>query len=186
MPKRKNQKPETVDELLEEMESAENIIEEEIKNVSSEKPQEEEPEIDETEKKRYELLKLAENGDLGKSIAYIKKASKKVINKIHPEYQRKSMEDAYDFLTGLSISLFSKSLGGFDAIESPDVLFKELQKNVLLKRNVKSIISVFTPIFPFLGILSGGVTTAKHIYDHKTKTRRNLKYEETVKKEDSS
>ena len=79
-------------------------------------------------KKRDELLTLAENGDLDKSIAYIKKASKKVINKIHAEYQRKSMEDAYDFLTDLSISLIAKSLGGFDAIESPDVLFKVLQK----------------------------------------------------------
>ena len=51
MPKRKNQKPETVDELLEEMGSAKTIVEEEIKNVSSDKPQKEEPEIDETEKK---------------------------------------------------------------------------------------------------------------------------------------
>ena len=84
-------------------------------------------------KKRDELLTLAENGDLDKSIAYIKKASKKVINKIHAEYQRKSMEDAYDFLTDLSVSLIAKSLGGFDAIESPDVLFKELQKKCIVK-----------------------------------------------------
>ena len=80
------------------------------------------------QKKRDELLKLAGNGDLDKSIAYIKKVSKKVINKKHAKYQRKSMEDAYDFLTDLSISLFAKTLGGFDVVESPDVLFKELQK----------------------------------------------------------
>ena len=101
MPRRKNPKPKSVDELLGEMETAETIVEEEIRNVSSEKPQKEEPEIDETEKRRDELLKLEENGDLGRSVAYIKKASKKVLNKIHSEYQRKSMEDAYDFLMDL-------------------------------------------------------------------------------------
>ena len=88
IPRRKNTKPETIDELLEEVEIAENIVEEEIKNISSEKPEKEEPEPDNTEKKRDELLKLAENGDLDRSVAYIKKASKKVINKIHSEYQR--------------------------------------------------------------------------------------------------
>ena len=38
MPRRKNTKPETVDELLEEMETAETIVEEEIKNTTPEKP----------------------------------------------------------------------------------------------------------------------------------------------------
>ena len=77
-------------------------------------------------------------------------------------------------------------MGGFDAIESPDELFKELQKNVLLKRNVKSIVSLFKPIIPFLGILSGGITTAKHVYDHKTKQEEEtFKEEETIKEEHS-
>ena len=39
MPRRKNTKPETVDELLEEMETTETIVEEEIKNTTSEKPE---------------------------------------------------------------------------------------------------------------------------------------------------
>ena len=81
------------------METAETIVEEEIKNSSSEKPEKKEPEPDNTEKKRDELLKLAENGDLDKSIAYIKKASQKVINKLYTEYERKRMEKANDFLT---------------------------------------------------------------------------------------
>ena len=63
-------------------------------------------------------------------MAYVKKTRKKVINKIHAEYQRKSMEYAYGFLTDSSISLCAKTMGGFDAIESPDALFKELQKKM--------------------------------------------------------
>ena len=96
------------------------------------------------------------------------------------------MEDTYDFLTDLSISFFAKSLGGFDAIESPDALFKELEKNELLKRNVKLIVSFFTPIIPELGFILGGITTAKHIYNHKTKKEETFKEEETIKEEDSS
>ena len=170
MPRRKNTKPETIDELLEEMETAETIVEEEIKNSSSEKPEKEEPEPDNTEKKRDEILKLAENGDLDKSVAYIKKASsQKVINKLYIEYERKRMENANDFLTDLLISKFANALGGFDAIESPDVLSKELQRDELLKRDVYSLVEKITPFIPFLGILSGGITTAKHVYDHKSK-----------------
>ena len=60
-------------------------------------------------------------------------------------------------------------MGGFDAIESPDVLSKELQKDELLKRDVYSLVEKITPFIPFLGILSGGITTAKHVYDHKSK-----------------
>ena len=108
MPIRKNTKPETIDELFEEVTTTENIVDEEINNLFSDnqkpenvKPEKVEPKSDNTdyEKKRDELLKLAENGDLDKSIAYIKKASQKVINKLYTEYERKRMEKANDFLT---------------------------------------------------------------------------------------
>ena len=39
MPKHKNTKPETINELLEEVITAENIVEEEINNISYEKPE---------------------------------------------------------------------------------------------------------------------------------------------------
>ena len=48
-------------------------------------------------KKRDELLKLAEKGDLDKSVAYTKKVSQKVINKLYTEYERKHMEKANDY-----------------------------------------------------------------------------------------
>ena len=123
-------------------------------------------------------MKLAEKGDLDKSVAYIKKASQTVINKLYIEYERKRMEKANDFLTDLLISKFPNALGGFDAIESPDVLFKELQKDELLKRDVHSLVEKFTPFIPFLGFLSGGITTAKHVYDHKSKKEEEPKEED--------
>ena len=54
MPRCKNTNPETVDELLQGMETAETIVEAEIKNVSSEKPKKE-PEIDDMEKREMNV-----------------------------------------------------------------------------------------------------------------------------------
>ena len=111
---------------------------------------------------------MAEDGDLDKSVAYIKKASQKVINKLYTEYERKRMQKANEFLTDLLISRFTNTLGGFDAIESPEGLTKELNKDELLKRDVYSLVERITPFIPFLEFLSGGITTAKHVYGHKT------------------
>ena len=48
------------------------------------------------------------------------------------------MQKANEFLTDLIISRFSKSLGGLDAIESPEELSNELKKDELLERDVYS------------------------------------------------
>ena len=180
MPRRKNPKPETIDEVVEEISTAENSFNDEIKNIFGDdnsnekpegvKPEKVEPEKDNSnlEKKRDELLKLAEDGDLDKSVNYIKKASQKVINKLYTEYERKRMQKANEFLTDLLISRFANTLGGLDAIESPEELTKELKKDELLKRDVHSLAERITPYIPFLGFLSGGITTARHVYGHKT------------------
>ena len=89
MPRRKNTKPETIDDVIKEMSTAENSLNDEIKNIFSDnnfneksekvKPEIVDPQNNNTnfEKKSDELLKLAEDGDLDKSFAYIKKASHK-------------------------------------------------------------------------------------------------------------
>ena len=174
MPRRKKEKPETIDDVIEEMATAE----EEFKDLltdNEEKPEKVEPQtktedISETvEKKRNILLKLAEDGDLDKSVAYIKKASHKAIQKLYLNHERKRMQKANGFLTDLLISRFSNTLGGLDAIESPEELCNELKKDQLIKRDVFSLVEKITPYIPLLGILSGGITTAKHIYGQKTK-----------------
>ena len=45
-------------------------------------------------KQRNELLKLAEGGEMDKSVAYIMKASVKAIDKLYTEYERKRMQKA--------------------------------------------------------------------------------------------
>ena len=53
-------------------------------------------------------------------MAYIKKASKKVIDKLYEEYERKRMSKANEFITEHLISKFAETLGGLNAIESQE------------------------------------------------------------------
>ena len=79
-------------------------------------------------KKREELLRLSEDGEISQSVAALKKASNKVIEKIYAEYEMKQAEKANIFLTDLLISKISDLLGGLEAIESGEELEKELLK----------------------------------------------------------
>ena len=122
---------------------------------------------DEIERKREELIKLAEDGQFDKSVKIIKKASNKIIEKYYNEYERKRMQKANEFITDQLISCFADALDGFDAIENPEVLSEELQKDDLLKSDVIKVVERISPYIPCLGFLSGGITTGKHIYEHK-------------------
>ena len=101
-------------------------------------------------------------------------ASSKVLNKLYAEYEAKRIEKENQFLTDLAISRFAVILGGRDAIESSTEFNKELQSDRLLKSDVKSIVRQVMPYIPALGILSGGITTSKHVfYSHMSKTVNN-------------
>ena len=86
------------------------------------------------------------------------------------------MQKAKEFLTDQLISRFANTLGGLDAIELPEELTKDLKKDELLKRDVHSLVERITSFTPFLGFLSCGITTARHVYSHKTNQQ-----EETIK-----
>ena len=122
--------------------------------------------LKEEKEKRETLIRLAEDGEIDKSVAHIKKASKKVIDKLYEEYERKRMRRANEFITEHLITKFAETLGGLDAIELPGELSEELRKDELLRRDVYSVVEKLSPYIPFIGILSGGITTAKHIYNH--------------------
>ena len=114
-------------------------------------------------KKREELIRLSEDGEITQSVQNLKKANDKVILKIHAEYEIKQAEKANTFLTDLLISKFADLLGGLEAIESSEELEKELVRDKLLKRDVKSVVEELNPYIPYLGILSGGITVGKHV-----------------------
>ena len=100
----------------------------------------------------------------------------KVLNKLYAEYEARRLEKANQFLTeNLAISTFADLLGGLDAIESSTELDKELQKDWMLS-DIESIVKQMTPAYlPFLGILSGGITTGKHVFSrHMNKGPSNI------------
>ena len=156
MPRRKKDHSETVDELLNELESASDAIQQEIKDTLEEDPKLEGNHKNETDKKRDELLKLAEDGEISKSVSYVKKSSKRVIENLYSEYERKRAQKANEFLTDLCISRFASIIGGLNAIETPEALSSELKNDELLKRDVYQLVETLTPYIPFLGFLSGG------------------------------
>ena len=91
-----------------------------------------------------------------------------VVDKIYDEYEDRRLEKANQFLTNLFISRFADLLGavgGLNAIESSKTLNDDLQKDRLLNP---------------LGILFGGITTSKHIYDHMGKTANEAGHKEEV------
>ena len=112
-----------------------------------------------------------QDGQIDRNVKAIKKASNKIIERYYNEYERKRMQKANEFLTDQLISKFADALGGLDAAESPDVLSDELRKDDLSRNDIRNIAERISPYIPFLGFLSGGITTAKHVYEHKSKPK---------------
>ena len=55
-----------------------------------------------------------------------------------------------------------------------------MKKDKLLKRDIYSLVESITPYLPFLGILSGGITTARHVYNYKMKAKKQNNYLRTI------
>ena len=113
---------------------------------------------------REELLKLAEDGELNHKPAAVKKAGEKVLRKWRAEVGKQRAKKANEFLTDLVISKFAGLLGGLHAIEDSETLEKDLQRDALLKRDVMRVVETISPYIPVMGLLSGGVTVASHVY----------------------
>jgi hypothetical protein len=122
-----------------------------------------------TEKKREKLIELSKNGTIEKSTSFIRKANKGIVEKLYNEYENQRMSYAGDFLSTLIISKFASILGSLNAVESSEKLSEELLNDKLLKDDVSYLTRTISPNIPFIGLISGGCTTAKHVVNHKWK-----------------
>ena len=155
-----------LEDLIDSLKDAELSVGSERSAVQEEiKPAEVGPEVD-IDAVRGELIKSSEDGEIDQSVKYLKKASAKVVEKIHKQVERKRLEKASAFITDMLLSRFADMLGGLDAVASSEELNNDLQKDGLLKRDVEKIVGYATPFLPFLGLISGGLTTGKHVYKH--------------------
>jgi hypothetical protein len=129
-----------------------------------------------TERKREKLIELSNDGLIDRPTGFIRKANKSVVDKLYDEYENKRMSCASDFISTLIISKFATVLGSLNAVESSEKLSEELLSDKLLKDDVACLTRSVSPNIPFIGLISGGCTTAKHVVAHKWK-----KEEDTAK-----
>ena len=122
-----------------------------------------------TEKKKEKLLDLSKDGTIEKPTSFIRKANKGIVEKLYNDYEEQRMSYAGDFLSTLIISKFASVLGSLNAVESSEKLSEELLNDKLLKDDVAYLTRTISPNIPFIGLISGGCTTAKHVVAHKRK-----------------
>jgi hypothetical protein len=130
-----------------------------------------------TEKKREKLIALSKDDLIEKSASFIRKSNKSVVDKLYDEYENQRMSCASDFLSTLIISKFASVLGSLNAVESSEKLSEELLNDKLLKVDVAYLTRTISPNIPFIGLISGGCTTAKHVVAHKWKTEESHQLE---------
>ena len=118
----------------------------------------------EIEDSRAELIRLSNAGEIKQSESYLKKASGKVIMKVRREYITAQREKANVVLAEALIETFSDLMEAISMVDSGNELREELNQDKLFKSDVKSVVAKLSPYIPYLGIVSGGVTTVKHVY----------------------
>ena len=112
---------------------------------------------------------ISNDGLIDKPANFIRKSNKDVVDKMYDEYENQRMSYASDFMSRLIISKFASVLGSINAVESSEKLSEELLSDKLLKDDVAYLTRSISPHIPFIGLISGGCTKAKHVVAHKWK-----------------
>jgi hypothetical protein len=118
----------------------------------------------EIEDYRAELILLSNAREITQSERYLRKASDKVIMKVRKNYIVAQREKANILLTEILIDRFSGLMEAINMVDSGEELKTELNQDKLFRSDVKSVVGKLSPYIPYLGIVSGGVTTVKHVY----------------------
>jgi hypothetical protein len=84
--------------------------------------------------------------------------------KVRREYIVAQREKANVVLAEALIEKCSDLMEAINMVDSGNELREELNQDKLFKSDVKSVVAKLSPYIPYLGIVSGGVTTVKHVY----------------------
>ena len=136
-----------------------NIEEENIENENETANEDREDHADHT---RMRMVQLAEAGEISQSVKYIKKASDRVISKLHAEYLLIEQDK--------NNTIFSELMGMLQTVPSGDLLAAELREDKLLQGDIKKAVSFISPFIPFIGAITGGATLGKHIMRQRNET----------------
>ena len=119
---------------------------------------------------RMRMVQLAEAGEISQSVKYIKKASDKVISKLHAEYLMIEQDKNNTILSDVLITKFSELMGMLQTVPSGELLAAELREDKLLQGDIKKAVSFISPFIPFIGAITGGATLGKHIMRQRNET----------------
>jgi hypothetical protein len=128
--------------------------------------EQEPPTAENTEIEDYgaELILLSNAGEITQSEKYLRKASGKVIMKVRKDYIVAKWEKSNIVLAEALIEKFSDIMEAINMVDSGKELRTELSQDKLFRSDVKSVVGKLSPYVPYLGIVSGEVTTVKHVY----------------------
>ena len=120
-------------------------------------------EADHADHTKMRMVQLAEAGEISQSVKYIKKASDKVISKLHAEYLMIEQDKNNAILSDVLITKFSELMGMLQTVPSGDLLAAELREDKLLQGDIKKAVGFISPFIPFIGAITGGATLGKHM-----------------------
>ena len=119
---------------------------------------------------RMRMVQLAEAGEISQSVKYIKKASDRVISKLHAEYLMIEQDKNNAILSDVLITKFSELMGMLQTVPSGELLAAELREDKLLQGDIKKAVSFISPFIPFIGAITGGATLGKHMMRQRNET----------------
>ncbi len=122
---------------------------------------------DQLQSVRAELITLAEKHEIKHSVAYIKKASQGVLEKIKGDYGRKQLEETNDYLSETLMGKLSEFMEATNMIDDAKSMEEELVHNKMIKRDLKNILGYVTPYIPLIGLVCGVTIVGKHVYNKK-------------------
>ena len=122
---------------------------------------------------RMRMVQLAEAGEISQSVKYIKKASDKVISKLHAEYLMIEQDKNNTILSDVLITKFSELMGMLQTVPSGELLAAELREDKLLQGDIKKAVGFISPFIPFIGAITGGATLGKHMMRQRNENFEN-------------
>ena len=129
---------------------------------------------------RMRMVQLAEAGEISQSVKYIKKASDKVISKLHAEYLMIEQDKNNAILSDVLITKFSELMGMLQTVPSGELLAAELREDKLLQGDIKKAVGFISPFIPFIGAITGGATLGKHMMKQRNENVENFENVENV------
>ena len=133
--------------------------------VNNTKPKKSKAKVDDeyTAELRSEVLDLAERKAYSHTTTKIKRASKLELERIMVKYNQDQAEIVNNCLSKTLIHKLSELLDFTNVCHGED-LSKDLESNILLQEDLKTIISYSIPYIPMIGLVCGGIIIAKHWY----------------------